>query len=174
MKIRIFILTLLILPIIVHSQNVMIKGKVFDYKTLQPMIYTQVLFDSSYQAIANDKGEFEFEVPKKIIKDTLKIRYIGCFDINIINIPNNQDLINLGIIPIFDYFPGHDMTHFNCADNDYECKEKEKKHIEKEKKRIEDYYTNIHNIIEYFDYRFQNKTFKIDIKTGCIDLSSEN
>ena len=136
------------------------------------MYYTQILFDSTNQVIANDQGEFEFKVPKNKITDTLKIRYIGCFDINIINMPDNNDSINLGVIPIFDYFPGYDMTHFNCADDDYECKEKEKKHIEKEKKRIEDYYTNVHNLIDYFDYRFQNKSFKIDIETGCIDLSS--
>lgn len=172
-KIKILILTLLILPIIAHSQNVIIKGKVTHYRTLQPMCYTQILFDSTNQIIANGQGEFEFIVPKNKIKDTLKIRYIGCFDINIINISYNNDSINLGVIPIFDYSPDYDMIHLNCADNDYECKEKEKKHIEKENKRVEVYYTNIHNLIEYFDYRFQNKTFKIDIETGCIDLSTE-
>ena len=174
MKARALILFLLTLPIIGFSQNQILKGKVVDYKTLQPMTYTQVLFDSTFQSIANEKGEFEIEANEKVITDTLKIRFIGCFDINIINIPNYLDTVDLGIIPIFEYFPGNDMTHFNCKEKDLECKEKEKKHIEKENKRIEEYFAKVNNAIEYFDYRFQNKTYKIDLKTGCIDLSSEN
>jgi hypothetical protein len=131
------------------------------------------MFDTTNQVIANEQGEFEFEVPKQIMKDTLKIRYLGCFDINFINLPTDQESINLGSIPIFDYFPGYDMTHFNCADKDFDCKEKEKKHIEKENERIKDYFTKVHNLIENFDFVFQHETFKIDIETGCINLRTK-
>lgn len=169
-----YILIFVILPIVLTSQNVMIEGKVINYKTLQPMTYTQILFDSTYQVAANDDGEFKIEVPKEILKDTLKIRFIGCFNLNFINFPANHYLIDLGTIPIFEYFPGYDMTHFGCADDDYDCKEKERKHIEKEKNRIEKYFDEINTVISYFDFRFQNRTYKIDIQSGCINLGTEN
>ena len=174
MRTKALLLFLIILPIIATSQNAIISGKVIDYRTFQPMTFTHVYFDSTYQSIADDEGKFEIDLPKVILKDTLKIRFIGYFDLNIINLPASPDSIDLGIIPIFEYFPGYDMTHLDCANDDYECREKERKYIEKEKKRIEDYFNKQNTYIENFDFRFQNKTFKIDSKTGCIDLGKRN
>ncbi len=173
MKSIVVTITFLLVPIWVFTQVVKIKGTVLDYKTLQPMKFAEVVFNDKCKTIADDKGIFELDASKEIISDTLKIRYLGYFKINIINLPSNDNVIDLGIIPMFEYFPGYDMSDFDCANDDFECKKKWKNHIEQEQKRIEDYYSNVHNAVNYFEYSFQNKVYKIDVKTGCIDLKTE-
>ena len=173
MKNKLLILTLLIFSFSGISQTLTIKGQVLFYQSLQPMYYTHVYFDSTYQVIADYNGQFELEVPLKVLKDTLKIRYIGCFDLNLINLPTTDSIIDLGILPIFEYFAGQDMTHFNCSDNDIECKKKEKVHRDKEQKRVKEYFSRMNTIIEFFNYVYENKTFKINIENNCIDMNSE-
>jgi hypothetical protein len=151
---------------------VTITGQTVNYQDLEPVYYTAVFFDSTFQTISDKQGLFELTVPLEILRDTLKIMYIGSYDLNFINLPANENIIDLGKIPIFEYFVGYSMMHFNCSDSDFKCKRKAKKYWEKDQKRRDDYFNKMNTVIEYFNYRFQNKTFKINIDNNCIDLKS--
>lgn len=171
---KLALIAFVLFSLITNSQTVSIKGKIIYYQNLRPLPLTEIFFDSVNHTIADEQGIFDLHVPVKVITDTLKFRFIGCFDINIINLPLNEDLIDLGMIPFFEYFTGYSMTHFDCADNDYECKEKEKLFWIKEQERRDLYFTTMNSIIEYFDYWFQGKKYKINCQNHCIDLKNEN
>lgn len=170
MKAFLTFFSLLLIPVIVTSQNVVIKGIVYGHNTHQPTPYTNIYFDSTYQTISNEFGEFLIEISLDTIEDTLKIEYIGCFDLKFINLPKNTEVIDLDSIPIFEYFPGYDMTHFDCLDDDEDCKERERKHIKKENGRVQKYFEKQNTFIENYNYRFRNNNYKIDLNNGIINL----
>jgi hypothetical protein len=151
------------------SQEILLMGKIVNYQDLYPMEFTSICIDS-FCCISNDKGQFSMIIPFNKLSDTLKIRHIGQYDLNIINIPHS-DTIDFRIIPIFEYFIGYDMTHFYCKPLDFACRKKEKKHFEKVNNEYDSYYKKMDSIIEYFRYIFNGQTYKIDLKTNCIDLS---
>lgn len=169
MKQFIIFILLIILLKTSYSQNVVIKGRTFDFNTGQSMSYTNVFVDSM-SCVSNDSGFFILKVTRLRYNDTLKVRYIGCFDLNFINLPTNVDTINLDKVPIFDYFAGYDMTDFFCGRFDFKCKRERKKHIEAEKNRILKYYSDQNNEIRKYQFKFNDKYFKINVNNNCIDL----
>lgn len=172
MKKTIIILAALFIPHIygITQDVIVVKGKTYFHEFDNPAVYTEVYFNSKNRTFSNKEGEFIFSVKKRIINKSLKVAYIGCFDLKIKNLPANQDTIDLGVIPIFEYFPGYSMIHFDCKDDDQDCMKKRKLHEEKEAKRIEDYYNYVDNQINKYEYRFKSKTYKINVKSGVINL----
>ena len=134
------------------------------------MYLAEVGFNSKYKTTVNEKGNFELVVPKKILKRKLKVTYIGCFTINFINLPMDESTIDLDTIPMFEYFPGYDMTHFNCSPDDFECKKKKEQHQIQESKRVQDYYSAVNKSIMECIYTFKGRAYPIDYKTGNINL----
>ncbi|MBP7508536.1 MAG: hypothetical protein KA807_11980 [Prolixibacteraceae bacterium] len=147
-----------------------INGYVLYYKNNEPMYSAEITFNSKYKTTANEKGYFELFVPKKVLKLKLKVTFIGCFTINFINLPIDEDQIDLDTIPMFEYFPGYDMTHFDCPPDDLECQKKEKQHQIQENQRIQDYYSTVNKSITTYIYTFKGNTYPINCKTGNIDL----
>lgn len=132
---------------------------------------TSIYIDSLRGVISDCNGNFNLKLDTLSITDTLKIRFISCYDLNFINLPEDTDTIDLGGIPLFYYFPGYDMTDYFCGRFDFACKRRWKKHVEEEKERIFDYYLKQQQIISEFGYIFNHRLYKINLENNCIDLS---
>lgn len=158
------------MPILSFPQTVKIQGYVVFNENNNPMYSAEVGFNSKYKTTVNEKGNFELVVPKKILRRKLKVTYMGCFTINFINLPRDENTIYLDTIPMFEYFPGYDMTHFNCSPDDFECKKKKEQHQIQENKRIQDYYSAVNKSIMEYIYTFKGSAYPIDYKTGNINL----
>jgi hypothetical protein len=173
MKLCISIIILIISFGSSFAQPIIISGNVIDYKTGYPMQYVNVYFDSSNGTTTDDNGYFRIKLNKRIKEDTLKISFVGCFNLNFSNFPNNTDSIYLDKIPLFDYFTGVDMTDFFCGTFDFRCKRNQKKHFKQDQERIDKYYSERNTEIAKYEYKFNNNKSKIDMTNHCIDLNAK-
>jgi len=153
------------------SQSKIIQGYIFDYSTNSRMPATSIYIDSLQGVISDCNGDFILKVDDLSKSDTIKIRFISCYDLNFINLPQNTDTVDLGGVPLFYYFPGYDMTDYFCGRFDFACKRRWKKHVKEEKDRIINYYLEQEKIIRDFDYIFNDKLYKINLENNCIDLA---
>ena len=165
-----YILIILLVTQNSFSQSTTIRGYIFDYSTNSRMPATSIYIDSLRGEISDCNGNFNLAIENLSKSDTIKIRFISCYDLNIVNLPQDTDTIDLGGIPLFYYFPGYDMTDYFCGRFDFACKRRWKKHSKKEKERIFNYYLKQEQIIRDFDYIFNDKLYKINLENNCIDL----
>jgi hypothetical protein len=153
------------------SQSITIRGYIFDYSLNSRMPGTSIYIDSLRGEISDCNGDFQLKVDKLSKYDTVKIRFISCYNLNFIDLPQNKDTIDLGGVPLFYYFPGYDMIDYFCGRFDFACKRRWKEHVKDEKDRIINYYLEQNQMIRNFDYIFNNKLYKINLENNCIDLS---
>jgi len=166
-------ISILILSLICQNcfpQSKIIRGHIFDYKTNSRVPGTLIFIDSIRGVISDPSGDFNLKVYNVSKSDTVRIRYISSFDLNII-LPLNIDTIELGGIPLFDDYPGYDMTDYFCKWYDFACKRRWKKHMKQEQERIMKYYLDQKKIFEEYVYYYNGKYYKINLETHCIDLS---
>jgi len=156
------------------SQSKIIKGYTFDYSTNSKLAATLIYIDSLRGVISDSKGDFILRVDNFSQSDTIKIRYISYYDLNLINLTQTTDTIELGGIPLFEYFTGHDMTDYFCRWFDFACKRRWKKHVKEEKERMNNYYLKQDKMIKDYAYTFNGNQYKINLENHCIDLSENN
>jgi len=151
------------------AQDYIIKGQLIDYQTLTPLKNISIGFNEFNLGVTDKNGRFEIIANESDLTDTLKIPMLHYYTIGIINLPRTSRTIDLGTIPLFEYFTGHDMTTFNCGWFDFKCKKNAKKHWKKEAKRRSDYFNRMDVIIDYYRFVFRNSSYKIE--DHLLDLS---
>lgn len=154
------------------SQNILITGKIIDYKTGQPMPITSIFIDSTKSTASNYDGTFNLRTSKIRQSDTLKIRFLSYFDLNIINLPIDTDTIRFSEIPLFEYFVGNSTIDYMCGPFDFKCKRAWKKHVKEESKMINRYYSDKNEEINKYNFLFNGKAYLINVTNHCIDLKS--
>src|SRR5665647_803925 len=88
-------ISILILSLICQNcfpQSKIIRGHIFDYKTNSRVPGTLIFIDSIRGVISDPSGDFNLKVYNVSKSDTVRIRYISSFDLNII-LPLNIDTI---------------------------------------------------------------------------------
>lgn len=160
-------MTCFIMPL--SAQIFVIKGQLIDYRSLTPFEGISVGFNQSNWQETDKNGRFEINANPSDLTDTLKIYNLSYYNLSVINLPSDSLIIDLGTIPLFEYFIGHDMSTFDCRWFDFKCKRNAKKHWRKETKRRQDYYTQMNLIIDYYRFIFRNSSYKIE--DHILDLS---
>jgi hypothetical protein len=156
-----------------YSQNILITGKTIDYETRQPMPYTSISIDSTISTTSDKDGNFYLRASKLKQTDTLKIRFLGCFNLNIINLPQDKDTIRFNEIPIFEYFIGNSTADYNCGLFDFKCKRAWKKHLKEENERINNYYLERNAEISRYHFLYDNLIYLINVTNHSISLKSD-
>ena len=156
------------------SQSKVVKGYTFDYSTNSRLAATLIYIDTLRGVVSDSNGDFILRVDNLSHSDTIRIRYISCYDLNFINLPQNKDTIELGGIPLFYYFAGYDMTDYFCRWFDFACKRRWKKHVKEENERMNSFYLKQDKIIGDYVYTFNGKQYKINLENHCIDLGEYN
>jgi len=166
------------------TDSIVIKGKLFyrEYKKDIPCgVGVRICYNSEYNveddhslwdAVCNTVGEFEIKIPRDINHPvSLKYYFIGYKPIIINNIPVQKNIVQLGLLPLFD------DTDFVFTDEDGFCRSRwklfwrripliRKNSQRKEMKKKERYRKHM---AEYV-YIFEGRSSKIDLKTNTIDL----
>ena len=153
------------------SQEILIKGNVIDFETKEPMEGVSVFLDSLTGMNTNIDGFFEFNISEIKENDVLKIRFVGYYELNFMNLPNSNDTLDLRNVPLFEFSSGVSMDEFFCRKNNLICKWKRKKHSKKERKRIDDYYSVRKKIIDSYVFYQNEEKFNIDFENNCIYLN---
>jgi hypothetical protein len=171
MKFSILIFCLFIIQITTYGQNIIIKGSTIDYESQWMQPGTVIYIDSVSGTITDDSGQFILKRGELNHQDTLKVRFIGMYELNFINLPTDKDTITLDSIPLFEYFPGYSMADYFCKWYNFRCKRRWKKHLKAENLRVGKYINKQDSIIKAFIYNYDNNEYKIDLNTNCISLN---
>jgi RecB family endonuclease NucS len=99
MKFSILIFCLFIIQITTYGQNIIIKGSTIDYESQWMQPGTVIYIDSVSGTITDDSGQFILKRGELNHQDTLKVRFIGMYELNFINLPTDKDTITLDSIP---------------------------------------------------------------------------
>ncbi|WP_321516011.1 hypothetical protein [Marinifilum fragile] len=167
--ISIIILSCFILPL--SAQVFKIKGQIIDYRSLTPLEGVSVGFNQSNWQKTDKNGRFEIKTNSSNIQDSLKLYNLPYYyNLSIINLPNDSLIIDLGKIPLFEYFIGHDMSTFNYRWYHFRRKRHARKHWKKEAQRRQNYFNKMNAIIDYYRFVFRNTSYKIE--DHIIDLST--
>jgi hypothetical protein len=152
------------------SQNIRVVGRIIDGKTLEPFSGIDIGFNSNCNTSSTKNGLFELKVAEKQIIDTLRISSFYFYQLKIINLPKDS-IIDLGTIPMYEYYRSHSMETFDCRRFDIICKHSFKKFRKAENKRNSEYFESMNRVIEFYRLRFKNRFYKVDIEKHLIDLN---
>ena len=167
-----------------ETDSIVIKGKLFyrEYKKDIPWgAVARICYDSKYNvecdhsllaAVCNNAGEFEIKIPKDVYHPaaSLKYYYIGYIPIIIKNIPVQKNIVQLGLLPLFDdtdIVLNEHYVYKSRLELFWRRISWIRKHREKEEKRKKERYRK--HMVDYV-YTFEGRSFKIDLKTNTIDL----
>ncbi|MCX6258641.1 MAG: carboxypeptidase-like regulatory domain-containing protein [Bacteroidia bacterium] len=88
------LLYLILLPNLILSQNIKFTGRVIDSVNENPLSFATLSIDSTgIGTITNDKGYFNFKIPRKLINKIITINYLGYKSEKIRIITNYSDSI---------------------------------------------------------------------------------
>ncbi len=167
------ILLVLSLYIIVFSegfaQEYKLKGKIVLGQYFAPVGGVYVGFDSTNMTQIDLNGQFEVVANEQQVNDTLKIFFLSHNNIRLVNLPKDRE-IDLGTIPIYEYYFGIPMVHFDCGALDLACKRKQKKFWEDYEKERKSYFDKMDTIIGHYRLSLNGKLYKIETPNQLIDL----
>ncbi|HBS87540.1 MAG: hypothetical protein A2W91_00260 [Bacteroidetes bacterium GWF2_38_335] len=154
-----------------YSQSVTIKGKVISPADTTALGFSTVHFDNDMVTNCDSSGKFSLTLDKSILKDTLKISFIGFRQLFIVNLPKNTDTIDLGEIPMFYGNKGVPMADFFCRWIDFRCKRRAKlfwKNVEKENK---EYVMKVNYEIDNYRYIYNDKKYRLKYNENYFNLT---
>ncbi len=166
--------TILLLLIFISTcgfaQSVTIKGKVYSYCDTYNCFNALVYFDSINGTICDTNGNFALTVQKKIANDTLKFVFLGLRKLFILNIPLDEDTIDLGNIPLLCGFRGYDMTDFFCDPSDLHCQELAKEHQKNVETNNKAHINMINSTFSGYRFVLYEKEYEMSFNDNYYDL----
>ncbi|GAB3532937.1 hypothetical protein GCM10027443_17440 [Pontibacter brevis] len=152
------------------AQEYKIKGRIVLGQYLAPVGGVYVGFDFPLKFQTSPEGRFEITANEQQINDTLKIYLLGYNQISIINFPKDS-VLNLGTIPIYEYFYGVPLIHFDCGALNFVCKKKRRKFWENYESERTSYFKKMDTIIGHYRMFLNGKSYAISFPDHLIDLS---
>lgn len=152
------------------AQQYTIKGRILEGQTLIPQPGVDIGFDVKMRTSTDENGEFELVVNEEYLTDTLFINFFSYYNLKIVNLPKSKE-INLGQIPLYEYFFGHPLVHFDCGTFDFKCKQNRKQFWKDYNKRRRDYFEKKNLLIAYYRLQLNGEQYAIDVNMHLINLN---
>ena len=156
-----------------YSQNYIIKGKLIEGQCLFPFPYVYVGFDSTTYSITDSAGNFKIIYNKSKFNDTLKIYMLSYYNLRIINLPRDS-VINLGVIPIFEYFYPVPLVDFNSRKYNLIDQHRIKKFWRQYDEKRNEFFKEVNTVIRYYKLIYNTKQYSVDVENHILDMKKGN
>ena len=152
------------------AQQYTIKGRILEGQSLSPQPGVDIGFDVKMRTSTNENGEFELVVNEENLNDTLFINFLSYYNLKIVNLPKSKE-IYLGQIPLYEYFFGRPLVHFDCGTFDFKCKQSRKQFWKEYNERRRDYFEKKNLLIGYYRLQLNGEQYAIDVNRHLINLN---